>query len=112
MKLLFDQNISHRVVNKITADFPGARSVKEEGLYEADDRTIWNFAKHNEFIIITQDDDFNNFCSVWGYPPKVIWLKTGNLSNAALSHILISRKTQIQHFVDNPEAGLMEIYQF
>jgi len=112
MKLLFDQNISHRVVKKVIATFPNALSIKEVGLYEADDRTIWDFAKSNNFIIVTQDDDFNNFVNVWGFPPKVIWIKTGNLSNATLVSILITRKNEIQQFIDNQEVGLLEIYQF
>ena len=45
MKLLFDQNISFRIVKKILHQFPLAKQVRELGLDNATDRSIWNFQK-------------------------------------------------------------------
>jgi predicted nuclease of predicted toxin-antitoxin system len=44
----------------------------------AKDIEIWNYAKANQFIIVTNDDDFADFVSLKGFPPKVVLLKTGN----------------------------------
>lgn len=34
------------------------------------DLEIWSFAKKNDFIIVTQDSDFNDFNSLYGFSPK------------------------------------------
>lgn len=80
MKLLFDQNLSYRLVGALTEVFPGSAHVRLLGMERADDETIWHFAKANGFTIVTQDSDFNERSLLFGYPPKVIWLKCGNAS--------------------------------
>jgi len=45
VKLLFDQNLSHRLVTTLADDFPGAGHVRDFDLQRADDATIWEFAK-------------------------------------------------------------------
>lgn len=42
MRLLFDQNISHRILDKLPDLFEGSTSVKKEGLINAPDKTIWD----------------------------------------------------------------------
>lgn len=53
MKLLFDQNISFRVIKKISRFFPNAKQVKELGLENSADMQIWEYAKDQEFTIVT-----------------------------------------------------------
>ena len=55
MKLLFDQNISHRIVNQIIDVFPEAKQVREIGIENFSDRSIWEFAKEKEYTIVTFD---------------------------------------------------------
>jgi predicted nuclease of predicted toxin-antitoxin system len=112
MKLLFDQNISFRVVRKIIQDFPSAISVWDVGLYEEDDIPIWKYAKENGDTIVTQDNDFDNMYGLWGHPPKLIIVRTGNISNVDLAKLLISRKDRIERFVNDTDidhAGRLEI---
>lgn len=112
MKLLFDQNISFRVVRKIIQDFPLAISVWDVGLYEEDDIPIWKYAKENDYTIVTQDNDFDNMYGLWGHPPKIIMIRTGKVSNVDLAKLLISRKDRIERFVniiDILRAGRLEI---
>jgi predicted nuclease of predicted toxin-antitoxin system len=45
VKLLFDQNISYRVIKLVRADFPNSVHVSSIGLANATDRAIWNAAK-------------------------------------------------------------------
>jgi len=49
-----------------------------EGLDESEDNLIWEFAKENGFTITTKDSDFNEILLVNGFPPQVIWIRTGN----------------------------------
>lgn len=53
MKLLFDQNISYRIVAKIEAFFPLARHISQVGLANANDVDIWLFAKNEGCVIVT-----------------------------------------------------------
>ncbi|MGB8528228.1 MAG: DUF5615 family PIN-like protein, partial [Rhodoplanes sp.] len=48
------------------------------GLAEADDRTVWTYAKTNGFVLVSHDSDFTELAAFNGPPPKVIWLRTGN----------------------------------
>ncbi|MFT4033459.1 MAG: DUF5615 family PIN-like protein [Siphonobacter sp.] len=111
MKLLFDQNISHRIISKIVIAFPDASHVREVGLRNADDRTIWNYALSNGYTIVTKDDDFEKFHLVWGFPPKVIWLKVGNCLTEEIARILIQQKDRIEYFISNEsQIGLLEVF--
>jgi predicted nuclease of predicted toxin-antitoxin system len=112
VKLLFDQNISHRVVSKLLNDFPDARHVRDFNMQFATDIEIWNFAKENEFTLITFDADFNNFVILKGHPPKVIWLRFGNTLSQNLVKKIIDFKSIITLFVTDKvyiEIGCLEI---
>lgn len=58
MKLLLDQNLSHRILPAIEALFPEPRHVKDLGMSEADDTSIWNLAIREGFAILSKDSDF------------------------------------------------------
>jgi predicted nuclease of predicted toxin-antitoxin system len=45
MKLLFDENPSFRLCERLASLFPGSVHVRSVGLAEADDRAIWDFAR-------------------------------------------------------------------
>ena len=44
MRLLFDQNLSHRLLAALDDLFPLSLHVRLLGMAEADDITIWNYA--------------------------------------------------------------------
>jgi len=48
LKLLLDQNISFRLVEKLEAAYPGSSQVRLVGMDRADDLAIWDYAKHHE----------------------------------------------------------------
>ena len=72
MKLLFDQNLSRKLVSRLADIFPGSSHVRFHGLPEADDGEIWEFARVQAFCIVTQDADFADRSRLYGAPPKVI----------------------------------------
>ncbi len=109
MKLLFDQNISYRVLKKLPEDFAGSSHVKTEGLTNATDIEIWEFAKFHQFIIVTQDSDFNDLYLLKGFPPKILWIQTGNLKTDELVLILNSNLKELKTFSLNEELGCLEI---
>src|ERR1041385_1175826 len=63
----------------------GERSpVRELGLREADDGSIWNFAAAGDWTIITKDEDFVARCIGNPAAPAVVWLRIGNCTNRVL----------------------------
>jgi predicted nuclease of predicted toxin-antitoxin system len=112
VKLLFDQNISHRVVLRLLADYPEAKHVRDFNMQFSTDMEIWNFAKQNEFTLITFDSDFNDFVVLKGHPPKVIWLRFGNTLTHNLVEKIIDFKPIITAFLTDKtyeEVGCLEI---
>jgi predicted nuclease of predicted toxin-antitoxin system len=66
MKLLFDQNLSFRLCRQLFDVFPGSNQVRLLGLAEASDREIWQYAKINDFVIVSQDADFADMAMLYG----------------------------------------------
>ena len=58
MKLLFDQNLSHRLVGQLAAEFPGSAHVRDVTLAAAPDPDVWAYAAANGFLIVSKDTDF------------------------------------------------------
>jgi len=77
MKLLFDQNLSFKLCRLLADAFPGSNQVRLLGMAEADDRDIWEHAKVNGFVLVSQDADFADMATLYGPPPKVVWLRCG-----------------------------------
>lgn len=53
MKLLFDQNISFRILNKLPEIFRNSSHISLVKLTNASDLENWEYAKRNGFTIIT-----------------------------------------------------------
>ena len=109
MKLLFDQNISFRLVSKVLDLFPEAKQVRELGLENSTDKEIWNYAQTNGFAIVTFDVDFYDYSVMLGHPPKVIWIRTGNLSTNNLEKVLREKADVIKDFVSGNDNELNDI---
>ena len=103
MKLLFDQNISFRILSKISKFFPEAKQVRELGIENFSDLEIWKFAKENNYTIVTFDADFYDLANLKGHPPKIIWLRFGNTKTDFLAEVLNSRNSIIKDFILSKE---------
>ena len=110
MNLLFDQNISFRLIKQIVDVFPESRQVRELGLENSTDIEIFNFAMKNDFAIVTFDSDFNDLSILKGYPPKIIWIRTGNTTTKNLEIILRNQQELIKLFLTE-NYGCLEIME-
>ncbi|MFT4927672.1 MAG: putative nuclease of putative toxin-antitoxin system [Phenylobacterium sp.] len=110
MKLLLDNNLSHRLVARIIDLYPESSHVMTVGLDEAEDEEIWDYAKKNGFTIVTKDADYDDLSLVKGTPPKVIWLKVGNCRIATIESMIRNNATTLNNFIES-DAGIMEISQ-
>lgn len=110
MRLLFDQNLSFRLCQSVGDLFPGSVHVRLLGLSEADDRVLWDYARANGFLIVSQDVDFAEMAALFGSPPKVIWLRAGNRSTAAIAALLRRHARVIVEFSSDDSMACLEIY--
>jgi predicted nuclease of predicted toxin-antitoxin system len=111
MKLLLDANISWRLSNALKKYFVDCIHVEATSLTKpAKDIEIWNFAKINNYTILTVDTDFINLVNVYGFPPKVIVVRTGNQHTRFLQEVIINHLKDIEQLYQSPETGLLEIY--
>ena len=88
MKLLFDQNISFRIEKKLSFIYNGSKHVSSLNLMNVNDVEIWNFAKIENFVIVTFDSDFYDISLINGCPPKIIWIRKGNLTTNQIIALL------------------------
>ena len=109
MKLLFDQNISPKIIKQVGTDFPDSKQVRHVGLEDASDVVIFDYAKSHGYAVVTFDSDFVDLNVVKGIPPKIIWLKTGNLTTRSISELLGNNILAIQSFLASDEEEILEI---
>lgn len=91
MKLLFDENLSYRLVRLVNDLFPGSEQVKRLGLLGHTDRAIWAYAHQHGFVIVTQDDDYAELSVLLGAPPRVLLLRVGNQPTHEVARLLRDR---------------------
>jgi len=103
MRLLFDQNISYRIVPKLSDCYPDCKQVRQLGLTDAEDIDIWDYARKNDCVIVTFDADFYDIGLINGCPPKIIWLRTGNVTTNKIANLLRENLIQISDFYSQPQ---------
>jgi len=111
VKLLFDQNISFRIVNKIQNIFTESKQVKELGLENFSDFEIWEYSKNNGFAIVTFDADFADIANIKGSPPKIIWLRTGNMTTDSIADLIVGHRDVISEFLDGIEFDGIDVLE-
>jgi len=109
-KLLFDQNISYRIVRKLKREFNNCKHISNCGLNDKEDPDIWEYAKKNSFTIVTYDSDFYEISLINGYPPKIIWIRSGNLPTNILAKLILENRKLIDSFINDSLAALLELY--
>ena len=112
MKLLLDANVSWRLISVLKEHFGECVHVDSipELEFPAKDTKIWQYAKDYTYTIITRDNDFNELIAIKGFPPKIIWLRTGNSSLKNTANLLIGSKSVIEEFCTSEEYGLLELF--
>ena len=109
MKLLFDQNLSRRLVPLLRAEFPESRHVTDLGLDRATDSEIWTYAGEHGFLIVSKDSDFRQLAFLNGPPPKAVWLSVGNCSTSEVLDLLQRSQSVIRTFDDSEDEALLVI---
>ena len=110
MKLLFDQNLSFKLCQRLADLFPDSSQVRLLGLAEADDHALWHYAQGNGFTLVSQDSDFADMATLFGPPPRVIWLRCGNRPTAHIEKLFRDHANTIAAFEQDPAAACLVIY--
>jgi predicted nuclease of predicted toxin-antitoxin system len=85
--LLFDEDLSHRLVEILSEEYPGCIYVRDVGLRGTEDFQIWHYCKENRPMIVSKDTDFRERSFLEGSPPKVIWLDVGNAGTTDIADL-------------------------
>lgn len=63
MKLLFDENLSPKLPQRLAELFPYSIHVRDVSLKSVDDPIVWQYAKQNDLVIVSKDSDLHQkFC--------------------------------------------------
>ena len=98
MTLLFDENVSPKLVDHLTH---GCRITR------AEDHQVWEYARAHAFAIVSKDTDFRERSLVEGFLPKIIWLDVGNAGTAAIAELLRSERERVERFETLEETSLL-----
>ena len=107
MKLLFDENLSPKLPRLLADLFPSSAHVEELGLGATDDARVWAYAAANNFTIVSKDSDFHARSVLHGFPPKLIWLRTGNCATSHLEGLLRTNSLVVHTFAQHPEDAFL-----
>ena len=72
-------------------------------LNDTNDFKIWEFAKQNDYAIITFNSDFYDISLIKGFPTKINWLRLGNLPTNELAQIIIKNKQVVFEFLTHKD---------
>jgi predicted nuclease of predicted toxin-antitoxin system len=107
VKLLFDANISYRLAISLSDLYPGSAHVRLVGLERATDREVWDYARTNDFSIVSKDSDFHHLSFLHGSPPKVIWIRLGNCRTSEIEKVLKAQHESLVYFRDDEESSFL-----
>jgi predicted nuclease of predicted toxin-antitoxin system len=107
VKLLFDENLSPRLVARLAEQFPGSAHVHSCGLGSEDDLAVWQYAALHGYTLVSKDVDFYDRSILAGGPPKLIWLRTGNCSTRQVEHLLRANAAGLRAMHDDASQALL-----
>jgi len=107
MKLLFDENLSPKLTNRLSDLFPESLHVRDAGMKSITDSIVWDYAKDNNLMIVSKDSDMHDLSLAFGIPPKVIWLRIGNCSTLQVENLLRRAFSTIKLFYEDESLSLL-----
>jgi predicted nuclease of predicted toxin-antitoxin system len=113
MRLLFDENISYRIVKRIAAVYRDCVSSVWLKLIGQPDTSVWEQAKLAGYDIVTFDEDYIGLSKFRGSPPRVIFVRPVMLTQP-LADLLIREYEAIHLFLTSEleERGCLELIDF
>ena len=107
MKLLFDENLLHKLASRLAELFPDSVHVRDVSLKATNDPLVWDYARDNDFMIVSKDADMHDLSLVFGNPPKVVWVRLGNCSTRQVEELLRREFDVINLFYQDDSVSLL-----
>lgn len=107
MKLLFDENLSRKLVIRLAELYPGSAHVTSFGLLSRPDKEIWEYARREGFTIVSTDTDFYELAASLGPPPKVVWLRRWSHPTRDAEFVLRRDAIRLTEFALDPDLGIL-----
>lgn len=109
MRLLFDNNLSLRLVELLVDLYPGSIHVRSLRFQRASDQEIWDYAKASGYVIVSKNTDFHQRSFLRGTPSKVIWIRRSNCSTGEIAEVIRTRSPEIESFDKDQDASFLAI---
>ncbi len=109
MNFLFDENLSHMLAEYLSDVFPDSTHVRNVGLKSSGDPEVWKYAVENEFVIVSKDADMHDRSLIYGFPPKVIWIRLGNCSTKNVEDLIRKEREKILKFFEDDYASFLAL---
>ncbi len=109
MKLLLDQHLSHKLVDRLADLYANSEHVRNVDLHAASDGEIWDYAKQSGYVIVTKDEDFHVRSVLEGPPPKILWVRSGNCSTELVETLLRKNANEIERFQSDDMSGFLTL---
>jgi predicted nuclease of predicted toxin-antitoxin system len=109
VKLLLDENLSPRLVPRLQSLFPDLTHVRDIGLRQADDRTIWEWARTHDYAVVTTDADFVGMSQRLGWPPLIIHIEHCDHPLRIIEDLMRRSAVRIAAFGNDPTVGILPL---
>ncbi|HLK16354.1 MAG TPA: DUF5615 family PIN-like protein [Fimbriimonadaceae bacterium] len=106
MALLFDANLSPRLVGELGLEYPGSEHIEALSL-RTPDFAVWKHALESNLIIVSKDSDFETLALLVGPPGKAIRITLGNCSTWAVAALLRESLERVRAFATSSEESLL-----
>jgi predicted nuclease of predicted toxin-antitoxin system len=108
VRILLDQNLSPKLIRRLTDLLPGLESVYDHGLTGASDPFIFNWARSSGFsALISANGDFVHLAETVGFPPKVIRIERCDFPSRVIEDLLRREAARIQDFLASNQGVLL-----
>lgn len=88
MKLLIDENLSHRLVDRLADSCPGSQHVRQIGMKSAPDRIVLGYAELMDMVLVTKDSDFDDLGILGSDTARILRLDLGNCTTDDAERVL------------------------
>ena len=110
MRLLLDENVSLRLAAYLRPHCEAVVHVRDIGLDESPDTSIWRYAQQHNYDLLTKEEDFVRLLLTGSFPPRVVALQNAQVPVKALAEFLLARLPQLQGFLgEQQEFGMLQL---
>ncbi len=89
--------------------YPDSVHVRDVNLREAEDIEVWSYAAGHGFVIVSKDSDSHLMSTMYGYPPKVVWLRLGNGPTDDAVNLLREQHATMERFHADSDAAFLAL---